>query len=253
MNQQTTLIIQARAGSTRLPGKSLKPFASSDSLLGLVIYRLQRAFSNESIVVATSDRSADDNVAAVAEKSNVGLFRGDEQDVLSRFIGAADAVNATRVVRICGDNPFLSNEHILALTDESLSAMDYISFKYQSGKPTIKSHCGIFAELISTATLNKIAASTHQRVYREHITSFVLDHPEKFNCHFMLVPCSIETAPWLRLTVDTAEDFETAEKIYRSVIKQRGEDFSIAQLMDCINGMPNMQDIMNAQIVANEK
>ena len=102
------LIVQARVESTRYPGKIVQPFAGGQALLEFQLCRLKAAFPDSPIVVATSSSAADDVVAGMAEDAGVLVYRGDERDVLKRFVDCCAYFSFTGyVVRVCGDNPFL--------------------------------------------------------------------------------------------------------------------------------------------------
>lgn len=99
-----TFIIQARLGSTRLPGKILLPFYEGKSILELMIDKLSVVSKN--IVLATSTNELDNGLELFAKKHCIVCFRGDENDVLSRFIDAASENDVRHLIRVCSDNPF---------------------------------------------------------------------------------------------------------------------------------------------------
>lgn len=98
------IIIQARLGSTRLPGKILKDFYGGKTLLETVIENLKK--TGAKIIVATSVNPNNDKLETFLKERNITVFRGSEDDVLSRFIEAAEANGVDGIVRICSDNPF---------------------------------------------------------------------------------------------------------------------------------------------------
>jgi len=102
-----TIIIQARMGSTRLPKKMLLPFEEQKGVLEILIDKILHLKSEVSIVLATTTNPADDELALLAKQKNILVFRGDEDDVLKRFIDAAEQFNVQRIIRVCADNPFL--------------------------------------------------------------------------------------------------------------------------------------------------
>ena len=108
------IIIQARLGSTRLPRKILKEFYGEKTLLETVISNLQKV-AGVKIIVATSVNPNNDELESFLNKRDITVFRGSEDDVLSRFIGAAEANGIDGIVRICSDNPFLDWHGVNAL------------------------------------------------------------------------------------------------------------------------------------------
>lgn len=101
---KTVAIIQARMGSTRLPGKVMLPLDGSH-VLTHDVQRVRKAETVDEVIVATSTKTADDIVARYADRAGATVFRGSEDDVLDRMFSAATEVNAETVVRITGDSP----------------------------------------------------------------------------------------------------------------------------------------------------
>ena len=112
------IIIQARLGSTRLPGKILKEFYRGKTLLETVISNLRKA-GNAKIIVATSTNPNNDKLETFLKERDIIVFRGSEDDVLSRFIGAAEANHVDGIVRICSDNPFLDWHGVAELIEKA--------------------------------------------------------------------------------------------------------------------------------------
>lgn len=109
----TFLIIQARTGSTRLPGKVLRNLNSSlDSIIDLMILRLVRQFDRRQIILATTDLEQDDKLAEVARNHRIEIFRGSSLDVYSRYVAAAREFDAEIIVRLTGDCPLVDPEDI---------------------------------------------------------------------------------------------------------------------------------------------
>src|SRR5208283_5185510 len=104
-------IIQARMGSTRLPGKVLKPIAGK-SLLWHIVHRLEKSHLIEEIAIATSTNPLDDAIAEFGNAHNIRVVRGPEEDVLARFARAAELLDADIVVRVSSDAPFIDADFI---------------------------------------------------------------------------------------------------------------------------------------------
>src|ERR1700722_5916822 len=118
MNSDFSFIIQARSGSKRLPNKILLPFYNNETILDIQIDNLLKYFPESSIILATTINKADDVVEEkYAGNSRLKIYRGEEDNVLKRFIGAAKAFKVQHIVRVCADNPFLSMAYCKAMVD----------------------------------------------------------------------------------------------------------------------------------------
>ena len=216
----TPLIVQARVGSTRYPGKVLQPFAEGLNLLEFQLKRLKQAFPDTPIVVATSTLAADDPVDEIARKMGVDSFRGDERDVLKRFIQCCRSFEfGGAVIRICGDNPFLQIEFLKRLVEEARSLTgqyDYIGFSVDK-TPAIRTHFGFFAEMVTVESLLRVDEAVEDAFYREHVTSYIYERIGKFRVRLLEIQPLIPFLGSLRLTVDSREDLENAIYIYEQL------------------------------------
>ncbi len=191
-------VIQARTGSTRLPGKALADLGGRP-VLGWVVRAAQAAAQVEEVIVATSTLAADDAVADLADSLGALVVRGSEQDVLSRFVAALDAHPADAVVRLTADCPLLDPTLIDAVAGAWVAAPthDYVS--------TVLVRClprGLDVELVTARALRAVdrMATGHDRV---HVTSGVYADPAAYH---LLGLCVTPPADDLRVTLDTAED-----------------------------------------------
>jgi spore coat polysaccharide biosynthesis protein SpsF len=195
--------VQARMGSTRLPGKSLLPIWREMPLVELVLRRVGAARSIDKVVLATSDARADDPLAELAAVLGVATFRGDELDVLARFEGALERHPADAVLRVCADNPLVDPGAVDALVDffRESQPCDYASnHTAASGLPD-----GSGTEILSADALRLACARATSQVEREHVPAFLLARPEDFRLAYAPPP---EPAwPFTRLDVDTEEDY----------------------------------------------
>lgn len=197
-------VVQSRIGSTRLPGKALLPF-NGIPLLELVLERVKRAQKPDLVLLATSTKGENTPLEELAQRLSVPVFRGSEEDVLSRFVYAATLLHAKTIVRICADNPFIAPEEIdraigVHHSNSHLYTFNHIP-KFENGYPD-----GFGAEVIETIALQEAMTSTHPR-HREHVTAYIWDHPEKFHPATFQAPADI-AFPEIKLDVDTAEDLE---------------------------------------------
>jgi spore coat polysaccharide biosynthesis protein SpsF (cytidylyltransferase family) len=257
MNASIPLIVQARVRSTRYPGKIVQPFARGQALLEFQLRRLKAAFPDSPIVVATSDTDADDVVAGIAEQVGVLVYRGDEQDVLKRFVDCCASFSFTGyVVRVCGDNPFLQMGLLGQLMEEAASgggAYDYISFSV-GGVPAIRTHFGFFCEIVAVDALKRVAATVPGAVFREHVTNYIYERGESFRLRWLEFD---QLAPYLgtlRLTVDSREDMENALYVYGHLSTGAGQDGpSWEEIVNFVEGEAETRGKMERQIKLYQK
>ena len=244
--------IQCRTGSTRLPGKMTRTFHDGKTILEIMVEELLSSFDRERIVIATSTANADDAIESLAENLDVECSRGSEEDVLDRVWHAVKTRNANRVARVCADNPFLRASflaELLAVEEKH----DYASFQLADGTPTILSHLGLFAEVVSFDTLAKLQKTAVSKRHREHLTSHILDNPTEYQRCFLNVPEYISSVANLRLTVDTELDFLTSQQLFELTTSSFGPRFSAEQLMSVVQSQPSLLENMSSEIAANAK
>lgn len=196
MIARTVIIVQARMGSRRLPGKSLADL-DGRSLLGHCICRL--AATGLPVVVATTDQPEDDAIVGEAARYGAGLFRGAADDVLARYVGAADASGATYVVRATADNPAVDP----GAAERALEVLrrTHADHVIECGLPV-----GAAVEATTTEALSRAAALTAAPHDREHVTPFIRCD-RRFTAIRAIAAPAIRR-PDLRLTVDTIDDLE---------------------------------------------
>jgi spore coat polysaccharide biosynthesis protein SpsF len=203
-----TAIIQARMGSTRLPGKVLMDFGGQ-SALSRVVRRLRRARLLQQIVVATSVAAADDAIAAECARLRVPCFRGSEEDVLDRYYQSARAWPSDAVVRITADCPLIDPE----VVDQTIKAFLENYADYASNSIPETYPLGISAEVFTDDALEQAWRETRKDYEREHVTPFFYEHPDRFRIWSISAP---ENYSKYRLTLDTADDLQLIRAVYAS-------------------------------------
>ena len=245
------IIIQARMGSTRLPRKVLREFYNGQTLLEIVIGNLQKVEETK-LVVATSVNSNNDELDSFLKEKGVNVFRGDENDVLDRFIRAAEANGIQGVVRICSDNPFLDWHGVASLVDKAKTCdADYIGYRIND-TPSIKTHFGFWGEYVTLDALKRVAATTDDKQAHEHVTIHIYTHPEEYKCEWILCPQFLQGRNDIRLTVDNAEDFENAQKVYKTLIETK-PDFGLEDVVNYIDDHAELRVSMKQMIENNQK
>lgn len=249
----TKIFVQARNNSSRLKGKMTLPFYKDKSILEIILERLGSAFQNKDIVLATTTSHLDDNLIAIANKYNIQVYRGSESDVLSRFVEAGKLFKCQNIIRVCADNPFLDLESLQILFEKTeKTGKDYIGFELQPGLPSIKSHIGFFAEGVKLAALQKVAISTVDSFYHEHVTNYIYANPSKFAIDWLDVPEKITGRTDLRFTVDTLSDFKMASEIFAEMEKSQ-QKWIVADLIDFVDHHAKYKREMTQQIKLNSK
>jgi len=199
--------IEARMTSSRLPGKVLMPVAGI-TMLGCLVRRLRAVKSIDCIVLATTVNKADDPLVALAKELEIEAFRGDENDVMNRVIGAASSVGADVIVEITGDCPVVDPE-IVEQTIQMFKAnsADYVSNAHIRSYPD-----GMDTQVFSLETLKRSAAMTDKLLDHEHVTLHIRNHPELFTPVHLVAPPEIFW-PELGLTLDEPSDYIILKKI----------------------------------------
>ncbi|MDQ0298231.1 spore coat polysaccharide biosynthesis protein SpsF [Salibacterium salarium] len=195
----TVIIVQARMGSSRLPGKVLKPLGDS-VVLDYVVKRCNRITNAAKVVVATSTHDRDYAIVEWCSRNNVEYFRGSELDVLARYYQCAKYFDADIVVRVTADCPFVDYE----LADECISKMKIE--KTDILRMTGELPRGLTVEIFSFESLEymyRYGTESHQK---EHVTYYSKEYPSEFDIDFYRVPSELEE-PSLRITLDTEEDY----------------------------------------------
>ena len=251
MSNKYAFIVQARSGSTRLPNKILLPFFDDKTILDIQLESIKRSFPNALTIIATTvNRNDDVIVNKYANWDGLNIFRGDENNVLKRFIDTANTFGVVNIVRICSDNPFLSMNYCSKMIDGYFkTSPDYISYRFNEGIPAIRSHTGLFAEMVNLQALEKVIQGTDEKIYLEHVTNYIYTHPDQFKLEFISVPEFINNhIDKLRLTIDTQIDFTNLQKLYLAVLKKYGMKFTVEQLLAEVDSNAELVKSMSEQI-----
>lgn len=234
------IFVQARMGSTRLPGKVLKPVLGKP-LLFYLAERLDRVKCADAYVILTSTKSEDDPIAAFCENRGIAYYRGPENDVLARFHQAAAARCPDAIVRITGDCPFIDPE----IVDEVISAYkneypqwDYVSNTLQRTFPR-----GLDTEIFSFATLDKTFHQATDPSEREHVSLYMYRHPELFRLKNVACPFNLSQHRW---TVDTIEDFQLIQLLLEELYPQNPH-FLLKDILEALKQHPEWNEI-NAHV-----
>lgn len=196
------VVLQARMGSSRLPGKVLMPIGG-EPLLAHIFDRMTLLRHPVGFILATSDLSRDDMVEAFCREHGVECFRGSEQDVLERYYVCAARHGFDHIIRLTGDNPFVDVEELDRLIDLHLGTRADYSHSFD----TLPVGCG--AEIFTFEALEKSYLLGTKTNHREHVNEYIQENPNLFRIASLDVPPG-KNRPDLRLTVDTDEDYHRA-------------------------------------------
>lgn len=204
MTAAVAVIVQARLGSSRLPGKALTPLAGQ-ALLARCLRRLGAADVGP-VILATTLEPEDDALVDLARAEGCEVHRGSTDDVLTRYVETAVAFGFGRVVRATGDNPAVDT----AAPRRLLEAMgnDGTEYVCEDGLPY-----GAGVELVTLAALTRAALLASERDDREHVTTFIKRRPDLFQVRRTVAPAPLRR-PDVRLTVDTADDARFMDRVF---------------------------------------
>ncbi len=235
----TVAIIQARLGSSRLPGKVLRPLLGYP-MLGHIVRRVGAAKKVGKVVVATSDLPGDEPLRAFCAAEGIACFAGSERDVLDRFYQTALLHRADPVVRITADCPLADP----ALIDAVIAAgeaggLDHIGVAAGAGAAKLtggRFPAGLDAEFLRFSALETAWREAVAPTDREHVTPFIWRQPERFR---LGVHKSEHDYSHLRWTVDYEADFEVVAELYAALYRP-GSVFGMQDVLDFLSAHPEL-------------
>lgn len=233
-------IIQARMGSTRLPGKVLMPLAGKP-VLWHIVHRLRKCRMVDVVAIATSTGSQDDPLALWATEAGIPLVRGPEDNVLERYLLAARQLNADIVVRVTGDAPLVDP----ALIDHMIELLIEKNADYCTGEPGVVAIHEGFAPLTRKA-LEKIGIEgASEAAGREHVDGYIKQHPDQFSIVHVPIP-EAHRISGTRVSVDTPADLEFLSLLYHELGAEAGE-IDVADAVALLKRRPELLSI-NAHV-----
>ena len=229
--------IEARMSSTRLPGKVLKKICGMPSL-ELQIRRMRRSCLIDEIVLATTNKDADDIIADFAEDLGVHVFRGSEEDILSRILGAVQSVEGDLQVQITGDCPLIDptiiDEIIQTLLDNRYQ-LDFVSNEIELTYPN-----GLDCRVFPVSVLAEIDKLCSDPIHRVHGTTFIYIGSAKksYRIKNVSAPFKLNHPEW-RWCLDTQEDLKFLNTVCRH-FGNRKTDFSALELASWLENNPDI-------------
>lgn len=230
------ITIQARMTSTRLPGKILKP-VNGRPLLSYMIERLRRIDSAQEIILCTTTNDTDDILVEFAKDEGILCYRGSEDDVMSRVLEAAQKFNVDTIVETTSDCPLIDPDicqQVIAHYHQE--GVDYASNIYKRCYPI-----GMDVQVFKTDILADAFSKTDDPSEREHVSLYIYRHPETYKLGWIESPES-QYDPHLRLTLDTAEDYEVIKFIFERLYPQNKE-FTLSDVLALLEQHPEIRAI----------
>lgn len=229
---KTVAVIQARVSSTRLSSKALLELAGKPMIVH-VIERARAIEGVDSVILATGSGNSNSPLVKIAEQCGITSFCGSEDNVLERFCKAVEKTTCDYIIRITGDNP---------LTDH-VSASEALGHAYCLNAD----HCSVSGiplgtgiEIVKYSALLRAFTESSKPYHFEHVTPYIKEHPELFS--ILKYDSPLENPfPDLRLTVDTAEDFELMKLIYGSLY--HGKPILLGEVISFIKNNPEIRNI----------
>jgi spore coat polysaccharide biosynthesis protein SpsF len=235
-------IVQARLGSSRLPGKVLLPLAGKPVLFH-VVDRLRRVADLAEVVVATTDQPGDEPLRAYLQNENIPFFAGNETDVLDRYYRAAQEFRAGPVVRVTSDCPLIDPEIVqraISLYARSEGRLQYVGFD-----PSFPD--GLDVEVFAFDALETAWREAKLPSEREHVTPFIHQHPDRFPQDKIRHTEDLSAQRW---TVDEPRDYELVKRVFEALYAP-GRPFGMDDVLAFLSRNADVGSL-NAGIVRNE-
>ena len=234
-------IIQARMGSTRLPGKVLMEVIEGKPVLYYVINQLKYCKSFEKLIIATTTLPEDDKIVQFCIDNNVNYFRGDSKNVLERHYRCAEKFSLSTVIRMPADKPLLDPE----VVDKVVEAFNSNSYDYVTNFLPSTYPSGTEVEVLSFNALKIAYEKAILPSEKEHVTNYIYDHKDDFRIFNVVNSENLSNFRW---AVDRIEDLRLVREI---VSKIRKNPILIKDILELFKNEPNLVEI-NKQVDGNE-
>lgn len=234
-------IIQARMGSTRLPGKVMREGLPGRTLLSLMLERLRASKRLDQIIVAVAESRENDIVANEACHSGALVFRGSEEDVLTRYVGAAREHRLEMIVRVTSDCPLIDAEVVDRHIDrmqQLWSSVDFVTNMMKQSFPL-----GLAVEAMPVDVLERMSRLSTTPYLREHVTTMAYERPNLFAIEHVM---DREDRSNMRWTVDYPEDLEFVRSVFGALHKP-DHLFWTQEVLDYVQQHPEVAQL-NAHV-----
>jgi spore coat polysaccharide biosynthesis protein SpsF len=239
IHKPVVTIIQARVGSSRLPGKVLAPLAGEPALLRIV-ERVRASSLAGNVVVATTLGSEDDRIEAICRASDIPVFRGHRDDLLDRHVRAGRFFGARHVVKIPSDCPLIDPaaiDRVLSFYLGNVVRYDYVSNLHPQSWPD-----GNDVEVMRFSALETAWREADRSFEREHTTPFLWDRPERFRIGNVRWGTGLDLSKSHRFVVDYQDDYEFAFEVYEALYRAKPL-FGTDDVLDLLAVRPDLFDL----------
>lgn len=243
MTVRVLVIVQARMGSTRLPGKILADIAGQP-MLAWVVTRSRAIEGVSEVVIATSELPADDVVSQLCHLRGWSCVRGSEADVLDRYHRAALQFEAEHVVRVTADCPLLCPNQGAEVIERHLA--DDNDYTHNLTVWGSRMPLGTGVEIFTFDALDRSWREGHEPHHREHVDEYVGEHPELFRIGLVTAPPNLQR-PDYRLTVDASEDLDLMRRIYDATDAGNSDVIDLVDVVGLLDRTPALLSI-NAHV-----
>ncbi len=237
--QKILIVVQARTGSTRLPGKTLLPILGK-TVLYRMMERLKQVKHKVQLVIATSTEKADDAIEAEAEKIGVPFFRGSLTNLLDRHYQAGRFYNADVVIKIPSDCPLIDPrivDEVIGFYLENKMDYDFVSNLHPASWPD-----GNDVELMTMACLEKTWSEAKRRMELEHTTPYIWENPDKFKIANLKMKGGKDLSKSHRFTIDYVEDYGFIKAVFEELYPPN-PTFSCDDILNLLNKRPDIYNI----------
>ena len=238
-NQKIVTVIQARIGSSRLPGKVMLPLAGKPLILRMYERVSLSRFAGKIVVAVTTDPS-DDELFKLCKKNNLEIYRGNTQDLLDRHYQAAKLFNPEAVVKIPSDCPLIDPkiiDGVIGYYLENKDKFDFVSNLHPATFPD-----GNDVEIMSFKTLENVWINAKKDFEREHTTPYIWENPEQFRLGNYTCKNRLDYSMKLRFTIDYKEDYEFIKRVYDELYEKNNQ-FGLDEILELLERKPEIKKI----------
>lgn len=237
--KKTLIVVQARTGSRRLPGKIMMPLAGKPLLIRM-IERISLIKTPAEIVVATTNEPDDDSVVKLCKENGINIFRGSTNDLLERHYKAGIQYDADIIVKIPSDCPLISSDVIDKVLDyyfENEEKYDFVSNLHPASYPD-----GNDVEIMPMQILEQAFKEADKDFEREHTTPFIWERPERFRIGNVKMDGSVDLSKTFRFTIDHKEDYNFIRRVYDE-LHEKKSNFDLEDILDLLKEKPEIKKI----------
>ena len=232
-------IIQARMGSSRLPGKVILPLAGKPLLLRMYERVASSKYAGEIVIAITEDES-DNELAVLCQKNNLNFFRGSSVDLLDRHYKTAKKYDAEAIVKIPSDCPLIDSDIIDKVILYYINNSDKFDFVSNLHPPSYPD--GNDVEIMSIKTLEYAWINAKKEFEREHTTPYIWENSDKFRIGNVLWETGLDYSMTHRFTIDYKEDYEFIKRVYDELY-HKNPRFGLNDILSLLKEQPDIKKI----------